>query len=526
MRSKISRTRLFWNKYILYYYIIGVAVFFASMFFGPWLITDQWDAPNMYNIYVQDTYVGTVRNKQTAHECLQMAKEVVSAGSEEITFIDAGMRLEGEHMIFGLSTNRSEITSKMIELLNSGVQQTLQHSYMLKINNYMVALSSIEEVEQVLQTVVDLYDGEAGFDVVLKRDTERNFSVLTAEVQGHVLSKTEKVESFFAGFTVAEEELFDESYYQEELNFADFDLGIQDMFFEDKIEITESYLKPEDISPVEDAIAYLTQNQNTEVIYKVQSGDTLGGISYDTGIPLEEIIAMNSDVLQNENSVIRVGQELVISVPEPTLTLAYTVTEYREEEYSAPIEYIDNDSWYTTKQVTRQEPSNGFRKAVSSITYHNGEEYQTEVLKQEVLMEAVPKIVERGTIDPPTYIKPLAGGRLSSGYGYRDFRGGSMHYGIDWATPTGTTIYASSGGTVTRAGWSSSYGYCVYIQHPDGVETRYAHNSKLLVKVGQYVKQGQSIALSGNTGDSYGAHLHFETRVNGKAVNPNTYLNR
>ena len=525
MENKISKRRFFRNKYIVYSYIIGAVIFFASMFFGPWLIWDEMNEPNVYKVFVQDTYVGTVRDKQTAHECLQMAKEAVSANSEEITFMDAGIRFEGEHMIFGLTSNSSEIVAKMTELLENSVQQTLQRSYMLKINNYLVALSSISEVEQTLQTVVDLYDGESDFDVVLKRDTERDFNVLTAEVTAAETVVEESVNSAFAGFTAIEEDLFDEEYYQEELDFSDFDLGIQSMKFEDKIEIAECYLKPEDVSPVEDAIDYLTQNQNTEVIYEVQSGDTLGGISYSTGVPLEEIIAMN-DALESENSVIRIGQELIISVPKPTLTLSYTVTEYREEEYSAEIQYVDNDSWYTTKQVTLQEPSNGFRKAVSSITYHNGEEYSTEVLKQEVLMEAVPKIVERGTVNPPTYIKPLSGGTLTSGFGYRNFRGSENHYGVDWATPTGTTVYASSGGTVTRAGWSSSYGYCVYIQHPDGVETRYAHNSKVLVSVGQYVKQGQAIALSGNTGDSTGPHVHFEVRVNGKPVDPMSYLNR
>lgn len=513
------------NKYVVYSYIVGTVVFFASMFFGPWLILDHAKDANMYRVYVCDTYVGTVVDKQLAHECLQEAKETVSAGSEEITFMDAGMQFEGFHALVGIGSHRADMTEKMTELLQESVHQTLQRSYMLKINDYLVALGSIEEVEQVLQAVVDLYDTECDFEVVLKRDTDRDFNVLTAEIIDFTTLEAYDIAAGFAGFASMEETLFDEAYYQEELDFSDFDLGLQTMDFQDKIEVTECYLKQESISNVEEAVHYLTQAQNTEVIYKVQAGDTLGGISYKTGVPLEDIIAIN-DSITSESSLIHVGQELIISVPKPTLTVSYTVTEYAEEEYSAEIEYVDNDTWYTTKQVTLQEPSNGFRKAVSDIVYHNGEVYSTEILKQEVLMEAVPKIVERGTIDPPTYIKPLAGGTLSSGFGYRNFRGSENHFGVDWSTPTGTTVYASSAGTVTRAGWSSSYGYCVYIQHPDGVETRYAHNSKVLVSVGQYVKQGQSIALSGNTGDSTGPHVHFEIRVNGTPVNPMTYLNR
>ena len=84
---------------------------------------------------------------------------------------------------------------------------------------------------------------------------------------------------------------------------------------------------------------------------------------------------------------------------------------------------------------------------------------------------------------------------------------------------------ASNAGVVTRAGWGSGYGYVIYISHADGRETRYGHLSKILVKVGQSVSQGEKIALSGNTGVSTGAHLHFEILINGSQVNPLNYLN-
>ena len=96
-----------------------------------------------------------------------------------------------------------------------------------------------------------------------------------------------------------------------------------------------------------------------------------------------------------------------------------------------------------------------------------------------------------------------------------------MHKGIDIANNTGTPIHAARKGVVTYSGWSGAYGYLVEIAHADGESTRYAHNSRLLVKKGQVVPRGMKISLMGSTGRSTGPHLHFEIRRNGgAAVNP------
>ncbi|WP_120500989.1 M23 family metallopeptidase [Roseovarius sp. EL26] len=111
--------------------------------------------------------------------------------------------------------------------------------------------------------------------------------------------------------------------------------------------------------------------------------------------------------------------------------------------------------------------------------------------------------------------------RYTSGYG---MRWGRMHSGSDFAAPHGTPIYATADGVVTQAGWQSGYGRLVKIQHEFGIETRYAHNSKIYVKKGQRVSRGQKISAMGNTGRSTGTHLHYEVRVGGKAVNPMIYI--
>jgi murein DD-endopeptidase MepM/ murein hydrolase activator NlpD len=116
-----------------------------------------------------------------------------------------------------------------------------------------------------------------------------------------------------------------------------------------------------------------------------------------------------------------------------------------------------------------------------------------------------------------------AKGVFTSGFGRR---WGRMHKGIDIAAPTGTPIHAAADGVVVSAGWNrGGYGNLVDIRHPDGTLTRYAHNSKIIVKKGQQVQQGQRISLMGSTGFSTGPHLHFEIRKGGtKAVNPIAFL--
>ncbi|MFK7938005.1 MAG: DUF5930 domain-containing protein [Roseovarius sp.] len=111
--------------------------------------------------------------------------------------------------------------------------------------------------------------------------------------------------------------------------------------------------------------------------------------------------------------------------------------------------------------------------------------------------------------------------RYTSGFG---MRWGRMHNGTDFAAPHGTPIYSTADGVVVHAGWQSGYGRLVKIQHEFGIETRYAHLSRINVKVGQRVSRGQKIAAMGNTGRSTGTHLHYEVRVGGRPVNPMIYI--
>jgi murein DD-endopeptidase MepM/ murein hydrolase activator NlpD len=124
---------------------------------------------------------------------------------------------------------------------------------------------------------------------------------------------------------------------------------------------------------------------------------------------------------------------------------------------------------------------------------------------------------------------PVHTGYYSSNFGWRidPFTGqNAMHEGVDFVANAGTPIYASAGGVVDYAGLDGSYGNMVEIDHGNNIVTRYAHASKVVVKVGQVVRRGQKIAEVGSTGRSTGNHLHFEVRYKGVAQNPVRFLQK
>ncbi|MBZ6378321.1 MULTISPECIES: M23 family metallopeptidase [Pacificimonas] len=125
------------------------------------------------------------------------------------------------------------------------------------------------------------------------------------------------------------------------------------------------------------------------------------------------------------------------------------------------------------------------------------------------------------------HVLPVSEFRFTSEYGRRvdPFRRrAAMHQGLDMAAPHGTAIRSSAPGKVVKAGWAGGYGKMVEIDHGNGITSRYAHMSRILVSPGDRVSAGESIGKMGSTGRSTGSHLHFEIRVDGRAVDPMPYF--
>lgn len=523
----------FHKKCRIAYLRVALIAIGLSALFLPSIEPIKSVGDNIYTIYVNGIEMGKVDTVVEADTIMNEARRNIAGAVSSLMLIDYDYQVVGEEVRYGTVNDHDELVAKVEAELKKGVKETMQHSYTVKIDEYMVNVSTAQEVVELLETSIHRFDTDCLYSVNLISDEGREVPVLVPEI-----TKNTEEEVIDDGRMFASDYLENSGFYSAmsdalkgdgavtDTSFSDYEYGLSNISFANTIEVVESYLPSNQVSSIEDAINEVTKDKEEKTIYEVVSGDTLSKIANKTGISMDEIVALN-DSLTSTSSTIRVGEELIITVPKPELSVEREELVYYEGTYEADIIYQYNTSWYTTSQVTLQDPSSGYHKAVKKITYLNNEIVSTEVLYEEIIAEAVPKIVEKGTKIPPTYIRPVTGGRITSKFGSRNsvIKGMSTnHKGVDIGVPLGTSVYASCGGTVKFAGWSGSYGNVVFINHPDGRQTRYAHLSKILVKVGDKVSQGQKIALSGSTGVSTGPHVHFEIRINGTPVNPLKYI--
>ncbi|NMA61534.1 MAG: M23 family metallopeptidase [Firmicutes bacterium] len=264
--------------------------------------------------------------------------------------------------------------------------------------------------------------------------------------------------------------------------------------------IQEANSKEEVVPPVAEPpkVEEKKEERPTIFVHKVHPGETLWDIANAYGITVDTILSAND--LRDPNRI-SIGQELQILSVKGVLHSVATGESLWEiaERYKISMDEIAQAN--SISDPSRLQPN-------TKIVIPGA----TRLMPRDVLI--VNGQLQKA-FDWPTR------GRISSPFGPR---WGKMHNGLDIAVPTGTPIKAAADGRVTFAGWNGGYGILVIVDHGNGVETRYAHNSRVNVKVGQKVERGQIVSYSGNTGVSTGPHLHFEIRYRNNPVNPQTYL--
>lgn len=468
-----------------------------------------------YMVVLNGQELGLVDSAETAEDALLSARTRINSKTDNLALVESDMQVYEQETTGGVMT-KDTLENAIYTVMSDNLTDQTAVAYTVRIDDFTVTLASKEEITELLEKVKNKYSDSNEFTVELVNDTETNYDALTTNLVSADITTNE------AAKVLASADGTDGAQVTEETVLQD---GVLSVDFAENIQVVETVASDANVVSVDEAYELVTKEHDEKEVYEVKAGDCLTSIAEKNDLSLEDLYAINENL--NEDTVLYEGDMLTITVPASELSVVVIEESTYDEKYNADVQYVDNPNLYVGTENVIQNGSEGYREVVALIKYVNGAESERDIINQTIIKESVPTIIEKGTLTPPTYIKPVNSYNISSYFGYRyhPITGAySMHTGVDWYVPIGTAVKASASGTVISAGWNGGYGYCVKIQHSDGSVTVYGHLSQILVASGQSVTQGDRIALSGSTGNSTGPHLHFEVIIGGSAQNPLDYV--
>lgn len=296
---------------------------------------------------------------------------------------------------------------------------------------------------------------------------------------------------------------------------------VEEVLIKEQIDIVQKDVPTTLFRNKSEAAHILARGTDKVLNYVVQRGDSLWSIAAANHMTVDDLRKANPQV---QGDLIREGDNLNLVVPNPYVTLESkeVVTYQVSIPFSVSVTY-DSNMWPWEEKIT-QYGKDGAKEITEVVVRENGKEVSRTRVSEKVISYPVVQKVVRGTKQIPQMgsgdlVWPVQG-TITSKFGPR---WGSFHQGVDIGASAGTPILAADSGVVLFAGWDGGYGYLVKLSHGNGMETWYAHMSKMTVSVGASVNKGQVIGYVGSTGSATGPHLHFEVHVNGVAKNPLNY---
>ena len=291
--------------------------------------------------------------------------------------------------------------------------------------------------------------------------------------------------------------------------------------------------QPDQVKLPDQVLEELKAGKITTAEYTVQANDSWWLIARKNDMKTNEVLASNPGM--TEDSKLQAGQKIKLVSVAPYLTVMSKGMLTSTEIIAFDVVTNTDTKLARGESVVKEQGSDGEKLVTYSYLQKNGKDIAKQVISEKVIKSPVSQVVAKG----PSSTRVSVAYSLSRGSGntsgiawplrgsinsYYGARHGSFHTGIDIGGDVGEPYTAAASGTIVAAGWGGGYGNMVLIDHGNGVMTRYAHSSRLLVSVGQNVSRGQTIGLVGTTGNSTGPHLHFEVILNGDTVNPLSYL--
>lgn len=426
-------------------------------------------------LVVNGDFIGYINDETVFTEAEQMVQKRINYTGSSTEIVTFKSSYEVDQVGYGSTLTQYQLTDKLLQLLGKDIAE----GFGLYIgDNYYGTLSSHDRVDRTLANILDSYrSGE---------DKE------TVEFDKQI--------TFIYGLYLA-----------------------------------DSFVKESEI------IETITSKKQVATYYTVEEGDAPSLICSKVDMTYEELAKLNPDF--NADSVLHPGDQIKITQDEPFLTVMVTREEHYTESIPYSTDYVDDSTMYAGNRRPRVTGVDGERAVTANVSYINGVEISRRVLTRRTVEAPVTEVIAVGTKPRPSSAAPgqslgegqmlwpvggTDGGRITEMmYGHGGYY---YHKGIDIGAPGGTPVYAAANGIVTTAAWSGnsdSRGNHITILH-DGdfgsFKTNYYHLSYIYVEPGQYVTMGDLIGEVGNTGRSYGNHLHFEVRLGDLILNPIDYL--
>ena len=450
-----------------------------------------YEAQNVYRVYLNGKSLGIIESKKDLENYVNdKQQDLKNKYNVDNVYIPQGLKIRQE-------TTYNEDTESVEEIYNK-----ISSEEDFTINGYTVTITDIKEngtsdtqkIKEYLYILDESILKEAVNDVV------KSF-VDETEYEDYLNETTKDPKS--------EGEIIENVYIKEQISVKKGRIPANQKIYQTEQELAQYLL-------------FGTNEKNK--IYKVKAGDSIKEIANNNKMSTEEFLIANQD-LSDENALLYEGQEVVISYINPIITIIEETHSVKKESIRyKTIEKTDENLMPGHYEVI-QKGKKGESIITRKMKKQNGKITEAIIVSSEVVTEPINKIVKTGSSVDWAW-PTVSNYTITEYFGYvlRSDIGETVsrsHDGIDIAgLGCGSPIYATNSGTVIFAGWGTGYGNEIEISHGNGIVSTYAHLNSIYVSTGQQVKKGDRIGAMGNTGYSFGCHLHFQTEKYGTLFNP------
>lgn len=487
----------------------------------------------------------TKRNKELYNEVIKAKKEGKPAHAKAVTRF-AGSFLFGEEGVFYTLFNYIMPIVSIAFLVavvkyGSGLEYGIAVDFNGKEIGIISAEADFEKAEREVQQRISYAENDktlnlsANFSLKIISDSDRilSYDQLANEMLEASDEKlTEAWGIYIDGKFIAaveDNEKIQKALSERLLNYK-VDGEVRDLSYKNKIEYTQGIYLQDSVMEEKPAIEMLTSSTEKKGVYIAKTGDTSVSVCQMYNMSLEDFTKLNP---YNASTSLKNGQVINVIETESFLPIKYvkdfetlSFLDYETVEYETSALNVGVKS-VLVKGAVGEKISN------TEVTYVDGIERSRRTVKSVVTKEPVIEQIGIGTYAarPDPNCRPVTGSGemgwpLDGGWISDTFISDRNHKGLDIAANEGTDIYAAADGVVISAGWNSGgYGYMVQIDHLNGYQTVYGHMSSVFAVENQTVTKGQLIGAVGDTGNSYGSHLHFEVRYMGVCLDPELFLN-